>query len=30
MGAERDRVENFGHLEDGLQQQGTEWYRWGP
>ena len=30
MGAERDRVAGFGHLEDGLQQQGTEWYRWGP
>ena len=20
----------FGRLEDGLRQQGTEWYRWGP
>ena len=30
MSAERDRVAGFGHLEDGLRQQGTEWYRWGP
>ena len=30
MGAERDRVRDFGHLEDGLRTQGTEWYRWGP
>ena len=30
MGAERDRVAGFGHLEDGLRTQGTEWYRWGP
>ena len=30
MGAERDRVAGFGRLEDGLRQQGTEWYRWGP
>jgi hypothetical protein len=30
MGAERDRVATFGRLEDGLRQQGTEWYRWGP
>jgi hypothetical protein len=29
MGAERERVENFGRLEDGLLQ-GGEWYRWGP
>ena len=29
MGAERDRVAGFGHLEDGLRQ-GGEWYRWGP
>ena len=29
MGAERERVENFGRLEDGLLQAG-EWYRWGP
>ena len=30
MGAERDRVTRFGRLEDGLRQQGTEWYQWGP
>ena len=30
MGAERERVTQFGRLEDGLRQQGTEWYRWGP
>ena len=30
MGAESERVAGFGHLEDGLRQQGTEWYRWGP
>ncbi len=30
MGAERDRVAGFGRLEDGLRQQGTDWYRWGP
>ena len=30
MGAERERVDSFGRLEDGLRQQGTEWYRWGP
>ena len=30
MGAERDRVTQFGRLEDGLRQQGTDWYRWGP
>ena len=29
MGAERDRVTQFGRLEDGLRQ-GGEWYRWGP
>jgi hypothetical protein len=29
MGAERDRIEGFGRLEDGLLQAG-EWYRWGP
>ncbi len=29
MGAERDRVADFGRLEDGLRQAG-EWYRWGP
>ena len=29
MGAERERVEQFGRLEDGLRQ-GGEWYRWGP
>jgi Glycosyl hydrolase family 63 C-terminal domain len=29
MGAERERVEGFGHLEDGLRQAG-EWYLWGP
>ena len=29
MGAERDRVDGFGRLEDGLRQAG-EWYRWGP
>ena len=28
MGTERERVENFGRLEDGLRQ-GGEWYRWG-
>ena len=30
MGTERDRVNGFGHLEDGLRTAGTEWYRWGP
>ena len=30
MGAESERVAGFGHLEDGLRAQGTEWYRWGP
>ena len=29
MGAERERVDGFGRLEDGLRQAG-EWYRWGP
>ncbi len=29
MSAERERVESFGRLEDGLLQAG-EWYRWGP
>jgi hypothetical protein len=29
MGAERDRVETFGRLEDGLRQAG-DWYHWGP
>ena len=29
MGAERDRVNGFGRLEDGLRQAG-EWYQWGP
>ena len=29
MGAERDRVEEFGKLENGLRQAG-DWYRWGP
>ncbi len=28
-GAERQRVESFGHLEDGLRQAGP-WYAWGP
>jgi hypothetical protein len=27
--AERERVRQFGHLEDGLHQAG-DWYRWGP
>ena len=30
MGAERERVAQFGRLEDGLRTQGTDWYRWGP
>ena len=30
MGAESERVAKFGRLEDGLRQQGTDWYRWGP
>jgi mannosylglycerate hydrolase MGH1-like protein len=29
MSAERDRVEQFGHLEAGLRQAGP-WYQWGP
>jgi hypothetical protein len=29
MSAERERVETFGHLENGLVQAG-EWYHWGP
>jgi hypothetical protein len=29
MGAEADRVAEFGKLENGLRQAG-EWYRWGP
>lgn len=29
MGAERERVEHFGRLEDALRQ-GGDWYRWGP
>ena len=29
MTAERDRVETFGRLEDGLRQAG-DWYLWGP
>jgi hypothetical protein len=29
MGVERDRIDGFGRLEDGLLQAG-EWYRWGP
>src|SRR3954454_24141673 len=29
MSVERERVNNFGRLEDGLRQ-GGEWYRWGP
>ena len=28
-GAERTRVESFGHPEDGLEQA-TPWYQWGP
>jgi Glycosyl hydrolase family 63 C-terminal domain len=28
-GTERQRVESFGHLEDGLRQAGP-WYAWGP
>ncbi len=27
--AERQRVDSFGHLEDGLRQAGP-WYQWGP
>ena len=29
MSSERERVEGFGKLEDGLRQAG-DWYRWGP
>ena len=29
MGAERDRVQAFGKLEDGLRQA-DDWYLWGP
>src|SRR6202012_1304960 len=29
VGAERDRVAEFGKLEDGLRQA-SDWYRWGP
>jgi hypothetical protein len=29
VGAERERVSQFGRMEDGLRQSG-EWYRWGP
>ena len=29
MGAEKDRVESFGKLENGLRQAG-DWYLWGP
>src|SRR6267143_1396337 len=29
MSAERERVAEFGRLEDGLRQAG-DWYRWGP
>src|SRR5689334_7894746 len=29
MGVERERVETFGRLEDGLRQAG-DWYLWGP
>jgi mannosylglycerate hydrolase MGH1-like protein len=29
LSAERDRVETFGHLENGLRQ-GGDWYAWGP
>ena len=29
MSAERERVNGFGHLEDGLRQAG-DWYLWGP
>ncbi len=29
MGAESERVAEFGRLEDGLHQAG-DWYRWGP
>jgi hypothetical protein len=29
VGAERERVNGFGHLEDGLRQA-SDWYLWGP
>jgi Mannosylglycerate hydrolase MGH1-like glycoside hydrolase domain len=29
MSAERERVESFGHLENGLREAG-DWYLWGP
>jgi len=29
MSAERERVEGFGKLEDGLRQA-SDWYLWGP
>jgi hypothetical protein len=29
VSAERERVETFGELEDGLRQAG-DWYLWGP
>jgi hypothetical protein len=29
VSAERERVSDFGRLEDGLRQAG-DWYRWGP
>ena len=29
MNAERERVESFGRLEDGLRQA-SDWYHWGP
>ncbi len=29
MSAERERVDGFGHLEDGLRQA-SPWYLWGP
>jgi Mannosylglycerate hydrolase MGH1-like glycoside hydrolase domain len=29
MGAERERVQGFGRLEDGLRQA-SDWYLWGP
>jgi hypothetical protein len=29
MSAERERVDGFGGLEDGLRQA-SDWYLWGP
>ena len=29
MGAEHERVDTFGMLENGLRQAG-DWYLWGP